>query len=116
MKTLLSGLVLLNILGFGVVGTSPARADSSDGELIKQNEYAARVHKAEELGERVKRVHAYEKSIKTLEHNNGEWERRGPTVQIPELDAHAAGAALALLIGGAFVLVERKKQLATSAR
>jgi hypothetical protein len=33
-------------------------------------------------------------------------------VQIPELDANAAGAALALLIGGGLVLVDRKKRQA----
>ncbi|MEY4577880.1 MAG: hypothetical protein RL701_2583 [Pseudomonadota bacterium] len=108
MKKLLSALVLLNVLGFGT-----ASAHALDGApRLNQAEFASRIHKAELLAERVKRVQTYENKIKKLEFNNTQWERRGPAVQIPELDANAAGAALALLIGGTFVLVERRKRVA----
>jgi hypothetical protein len=110
MKKLLSGLVLLNAL---VIGAPLAHAEEGEN-LLTKSQFADRAHKAEELAERVKRVNAYQAQVKKLEFNNGEWERRGPAVQIPELDANAAGAALALLIGGGLVLVERKKRAATS--
>jgi hypothetical protein len=107
MKKLLSGLVLLNVLGFGV-----AQAHAADGDsLLSQAEFAARAHKAEALNERAKRINTYENKIAKMHSNANQWERRGPMVQIPELDANAAGAALVLLIGGAFVLVERRKQV-----
>jgi hypothetical protein len=109
MKKLLSGLVLLNALVFGA-----PLAHADDGNLLTKSEFSARAHKAEQLAERVKRVHAYQAQVKKLQFNSGEWERRGPAVQIPELDASAAGAALALLIGGGLVLADRKKRAATA--
>jgi hypothetical protein len=108
MKKLLSALVLLNTLGFGV-----AQAHAADKELLSQDEFAKHARSAEEMGERVKRLNAYQKKIDQLNNNNStQWQQRGPAVQIPELDANAAGAALALLIGGTFVLIERKKRVA----
>jgi hypothetical protein len=108
MKKLLSGLVLLNVLVVGV-----AQVHAKDGDpLLTQEEFAKRAHKAEAIAERVKRVHTYENKINKLHLNNGQWERRGPAVAIPELDANAAGAALALLLGGAYVLIERRKRVA----
>jgi hypothetical protein len=113
MKKLLSGLVLLNAL---VIGAPLSRAHADDGSnLLTKSEFADRARKAEALAERVKRVNAYQAQVKKLQFNSGEWERRGPAVQIPELDANAAGAALALLIGGGLVLVERKKRAARPA-
>jgi hypothetical protein len=107
MNKLLSGLVLFSVLGLGVTS-----AHANQGEpLLSQAEFSVRAHHAEQLAERVKRVQSYQTKINKLGFNNTQWERRGPTMQIPELDANAAGAALALLIGGAFALVERRKQL-----
>jgi len=108
MKKLLSGLVLLNAL---VVGAPLAHADEGSN-LMTKSEFAARAHKAEALAERMKRVNTYQAKMKKLQFNEGQWERRGPAVQIPELDANAAGAAFALLIGGGLVLVDRKKRAA----
>jgi len=108
MKKLLSGFVLANVL---LLGAAQAHADDAK-PFISQSEFAERARKAEALAERVKRVNTYQTKIDKLHFNNGEWERRSPTVQIPELDANAAGAALALLIGGALVLVDRKKRVA----
>ena len=104
MKKLLSGLVLANVL---LVGAAQAHAD---GSFVPQSEFANRARNAETLAERVKRVNTYRTKVDKMHFNNGEWERRSPTVQIPELDANAAGAALALLVGGALVLVDRKKK------
>lgn len=112
MKKLLSGLVLLNALIFGA---PLAHADNGPDNLLTKTEFADRARKAEALAERVKRVNAYQTQVKKLQFNSGEWERRGPAVQIPELDANAAGAALALLIGGGLVLVDRKKRQARAA-
>ena len=109
MKKLLSGLVLLNAL---IIGAPLAHAD--EGNSLTRSQFADRARKAEELAERVKRVNAYQAQVKKMQFNSGEWERRGPAMQIPELDANAAGAALALLIGGALVLVERKKRAAAA--
>ena len=110
MKKLLSGLVLLNALVF-----SAPLAQADDGSnLLTKSEFADRARKAEALAERVKRVNNYQAQVKKLQFNNGEWERRGPAMQIPELDANAAGAALALLIGGGLILVDRKKRAASA--
>lgn len=106
MKKLLSGLVFANVLLVGA-----AQAHANDG-FMTQSEFANRAHNAEALAERVKRVNTYQTKIDKMHFNNGEWERRSPTVQIPELDANAAGAALVLLVGGALVLVDRKKRVA----
>ena len=110
MKKLLTGFVLLNAL---VIGAPLAHADNGSNLLTKA-EFAARAQKAEALAERMKRVNTYQTQMKKLQFNSGGWERRGPAMQIPELDANAAGAALALLIGGGLVLVDRKKRTAPS--
>jgi hypothetical protein len=107
MNRLLSGSVILIVLALGGL------AHASDGDpLVTQAEFAARAHKAEALAERVHRVNTYQDKINKLHMGQGTWERRGPTAYIPELDPNAAGAALALLIGGTFVLVDRRKRLA----
>jgi hypothetical protein len=107
MKTFLSGLVLLNVLAIGGV----AQVHAKDGDpLMNQADFAARAQRAEALAERVRRVHTYDDKINKLA-NHGNWERRGPSVDIPELDPKAAGAAIALLVGGAFVLVDRRKRV-----
>jgi hypothetical protein len=109
MKTFVLGLVALNVLAFGGV----AQVHAKDGDpLVPQAEFAARAQKAEALAERVRRVHTYGDKVNKLANSHGNWERRGPTANIPELDPRAAGAAIALLIGGAFVLVDRRKRLA----
>ena len=108
MKKLLSGLVLLHVLALG--GVTQVHADA--GKLLTQDEFMTRAHRAEALAERVKRVQTYSGKINKLQMDNGGWERRGPAVSIPELDANAAGAALALLLGGSYMLIERKKRLA----
>lgn len=106
MKNLLSGLVLLSALFFGV-----ADVHAKDGDqLMSQKEFAARAQKAEALAERVRRVRTYSDKVKKIP-GQGAWERRGPTVYIPELDPKAAGAAVALLLGGVFALVERRKRV-----
>jgi hypothetical protein len=107
MKSVLSGLVLLMVLAVGV-----AQVHAKDGDpLITQAEFANRAMKAEALAERVRRVHTYGDKLNKLQ-LKGNWERRGPTAYIPELDPNAAGAAITLLIGGALVLIERRKRLA----
>ena len=108
MKTFLAGLVLLNVLAIGGV----AQVHAKDGDLMTQGEFAARAQKAEALAERVRRVHTYDDKMNKLANSKGGWERKGPGVNIPELDPNAAGAALALLVGGAFVLVDRRKRVA----
>jgi hypothetical protein len=113
MKKLLSGFVLLNAL---FVGAPLAQADDGSN-LMTKAEFSARAQKAEALAERMKRVNTYQTKMKKLQFGNGGWERRGPAVQVPELDANAAGAAFALLIGGTLVLVDhknRKKRAATA--
>jgi hypothetical protein len=109
MKKLLSGLVLLHVLALG--GVTQVHADAGN-PLLTQDEFMSRAHRAEALSERVKRVQTYSAKINKLQMSNGTWERRGPAVSIPELDANAAGAALALLLGGSYMLIERKKRLA----
>ena len=108
MKNFLSGLVLLNVLFFGVATVHAKEGDS----LVTQKEFAARAQKAEALAERVRRVRTYNDKVNKMHIAQGTWERRGPTVYIPELDPKAAGAAVALLIGGAFALIERRKRVA----
>jgi hypothetical protein len=107
MKKVLWGLVVLNVLMFG-----GARAYANDGPLLSAQEFDLRARRAEALTTRVKRVGEYEQKITKMHINQGGWERRGPAVSIPELDANAASAALALLLGGALVLADRKKRLA----
>jgi len=108
MMKLLSGLVLLNVLVVGV-----AQVQAKDGDpLLTQSEFSVRAHRAEALAERVRRVGKYETKINKMQMNSTQWVRRGPALAIPELDANAAGAAAALLLGGAFILVDRKKRLA----
>jgi hypothetical protein len=107
MKKLLSGLIFLNVLAIG-----PVQAHANDGDpLLTQPEFADRAHRAELLAERVKRVNLYQTKIDKLHFNGDQWQRRGPAVGVPELDASAAGAALALLIGGTYVLLERRKRV-----
>jgi hypothetical protein len=107
MKKVLWGLVLMNVCLLG-----GARAYAHDGELLTAKEFELRARKAEAMQVRVQRVGEYEKKITKMHIDQGVWERRGPAVSIPELDASAASAALALLIGGAAVLADRKKRLA----
>ena len=106
MRNILSGFVLVSVLGLGTVSTVRA----SDEPLSTQAEFEARARKAEALSERVIRVNSYKEKIKQTRFGHMEWERRGPSVNIPELDPSAAGSALALLIGGALVLVDRKRR------
>jgi hypothetical protein len=108
MNRVLSGLVLVSVLGLGLVSTVQA----SDEPLKTQAEFEARARKAEALSERVKRVNTYKDKIAQTRFGQIGWERRGPSVNVPELDPGAAGSALALLIGGALVLVDRKRRLA----
>jgi hypothetical protein len=108
MKSLLSGLLFLNVL---FVGVAQVHAKGGEGYMT-QAEFASRAKKAEALAERVRRVHTYGGKLNKLHLTKGNWERRGPTVYIPELDPKAAGAAVALLIGGAFALVGRRKRVA----
>jgi hypothetical protein len=107
MNRVLSGLVLVSVLGLGLVSTVQA----SDEPLKTQAEFEARARKAEALSERVKRVNTYKDKIAQTRFGQLGWERRGPSVNVPELDPSAAGSALALLIGGALVLVDRKRRL-----
>ena len=106
MNRILSGLVLVSVLGLGAVSTVRA----SDEPLATQAEFEARARKAEALSERVNRVNTYKDKIAKTHIGQQYWERRGPSVNIPELDPSAAGSALALLIGGALVLVDRKRR------
>lgn len=106
MNRFLSGVVLVSVLGLGAVSTVRA----SDEPLATQAEFEARARKAEALSERVNRVNTYKDKIAKTNIGQQYWERRGPSVNIPELDPSAAGSALALLIGGALVLVDRKRR------
>ena len=106
MNRILSGLVLLSVLGLGTVSTVQA----SDEPLTTQAEFEARARKAEALSERVKRVNTYKEKIAQTKFGQVGWERRGPSVNVPELDPGAAGSALALLIGGALVIADRKRR------
>jgi len=103
MKRVLSGLVLIGVLGMGV-----SSVHASDEPLATQAEFEARARKAEALSERMQRVNDYKEKAK-LRYGQT-WERRGPSVNVPELDPSAAGSALALLIGGALVLADRRKR------
>jgi len=104
---------LSSLLGSAVIGLGlcVGQALAQDDNFVSEAEFQARAHNAEAMIERAKRITAYEKKIRKLQADVGQWQQRGPTVQVPELDAQAAGAALALLVGGAFVLSERRKQL-----
>jgi hypothetical protein len=102
MKTQIA--IVFSILLFG------SNADAQDP--IPEHEFALRAHHAEMLGERIRRTHQYQEKILKLHYN--QFERRGPMVQVPELDTKASGAALVLLIGGALVLVDRRKRVAGS--
>lgn len=108
MKRILSGLVLLSVLGLGTVSAVQA----SDEPLATQAEFEARARKAEALSERVKRVNTYKDKIANTRFGQLGWERRGPSVNVPELDPGAAGSALALLIGGALVIADRRRRAA----
>jgi len=102
----LSSVLAGAVIGFGLC-VSQAQADS--GKFVSQSEFQKRAHNAEAVDERAKRISAYEKKTDKLQGNAGKLQQRNPTVKIPELDPQAAGAALALLLGGAFVLSERRK-------
>jgi hypothetical protein len=102
MKAQIASLILFATLLIG--------SQASAQDPIPEHEFALRAHHAEMLGERIRRTHQYQEKVLKLRYN--QFERRGPTVQVPELDAKASGAALALLIGGALVLVDRRKRVA----
>jgi hypothetical protein len=110
MNRILSGLVLLSVLGMGTASTVKA----SDEPLATQAEFEARARRAEALSERVKRVNTYKDKIAQTHvyKMGGGYEVRGPSVNVPELDPGAAGSALALLIGGALVIADRKRRAA----
>jgi hypothetical protein len=110
MNRVLSGLVLASLLGLGTVNTVHASGDP----LTTQAEFEARARKAEMLSERVRRVNTYKDKIAQSRLGQQQWEKRGPSVNVPELDPSAAGSALALLIGGALVLIDRRKRQATT--
>jgi hypothetical protein len=105
MKSLLSSLVLVSALLLSTA--APAAANP----LLNHEEFQARAQRAEALAERVKRVHTYEKKLNKLRFGQTCWRRRGPTLDVPELDPGAASGALALLLGGTLVLVDRRKRL-----
>lgn len=79
-------------------------------EPLTTQEFSLRAHHAEALQERVRRVHLYQ--TKLANKQLGALERRGPSLNVPELDPKAGGSALALLLGGALVLVNRRKRIA----
>ncbi|HKU40952.1 MAG TPA: hypothetical protein VJR89_22475 [Polyangiales bacterium] len=110
MTRVLSGLVLVTALGLGTVSSVQASGEP----LATQAEFEARARKAEALSERVRRVNSYKEKVAKMHITQGGWERRGPSVNVPELDPGAAGSALALLIGGALVLADRRKRQATT--
>ena len=107
MKTVFASLALVGVLVLGTV--APAAAKSGD-PLLTHEEFQARARRAEALAERVKRVHTYEKKLNKLRFGQMCWRRRGPSVEVPELDPRAAGSAVVLLLGGALVLVDRRKR------
>ena len=110
MNRVLSGLVLVTVLGLGLVSSVQASGEP----LATQAEFEARARKAEALSERVKRVNDYKEKAAKMQMKQGGWERRGPSVNVPELDPGAAGSALALLIGGGLVLADRRKRHAAA--
>jgi hypothetical protein len=110
MNRVLSGLVLASLLGLGTVSTVHASGEP----LATQAEFEARARKAEMLSERVRRVNTYKEKIAQTRLGQQSWEKRGPSVNVPELDPSAAGSALALLIGGALVMIDRRKRHANA--
>jgi len=107
MNRILTGLVLAAFLGLGSV----ASVQASGGSLDTQAEFEARAKKAEALSERVRRVNSYKEKVAKMRIGQPTLERRGPSLNVPELDPSAAGGALALLIGGALVLADRRKRI-----
>lgn len=79
-------------------------------EPLTIHEFSYRAHRAEALQERVRRVHLYQAKLDAK--HLGALEQRGPSLNVPELDPKSGGSALALLLGGAFMLVDRRKRLA----
>ena len=79
---------------------------------LTQAEFEARARKAEALSERVKRVNNYKDKISQDCRSDKAAGSAAGLPWIPELDPGAAGSALALLIGGGFVLADRRKQAA----
>jgi predicted lipoprotein len=110
MNKILSSLALVSVLVLGISATASANTGSP---LLTHEEFQARARRAEALAERVKRIHTYEKKLNKLRFGQETWHRRGPSADVPELDPNAAGGALTLLVGGAFVLADRRKRLLT---
>lgn len=106
MKNLLSSLVLVSALLLATA--APAAADSGN-PLLSHEEFQVRAQRAEALAERVKRLQTYQIKLNKLGHNS--IHVRGPSIGVPELDPSAASGALALLLGGSLVLVDRRKRL-----
>jgi hypothetical protein len=105
MKRTVSTLVLAGVLVLG--GSVSAFAKD---KLLTQQEFAARAHRAECLAERVRRIHTYQQKLNKLRFGHGKWHPRGPQVNVPELSANVAGSALALLLGGALAMADRRRR------
>lgn len=92
-----------------LLGTAmPAAAN---GARLTRQEFAQRAHRAEALAERVKRLREYSKKLNALRfgHHGPQPRRHAATMGVvPELDANAAASALALLVGGLFVLCDSR--------
>jgi hypothetical protein len=105
MNRILSALVFVSVLGLGT-----ATVHASGGNTLTQAEFEARAQKAELLSERVRRVNSYKQKIAQSRFANAGFERRGPSVNVPELDPSAAAGGVALLLGGALVLADRRRR------
>lgn len=106
MNRILGALVFVSVLGLGATSTVHA----SGGDTLTQAEFEVRAQKAEQLSERVRRVNTYKQKIAQSRFAHAGFERRGPSVNVPELEPGAAAGGLALLIGGALVLADRRRR------
>lgn len=103
---------ILVLAGFVLVGSATG-ALATDKQLLTQAEFEARAHRAECLAERMRRIHSYQTKLNKLRHKHNKWRPRGPSAHVPELDANVGGSALALLLGGAFVISDRRRRTAS---
>lgn len=78
-------------------------------EPLTQHEFVLRMHKSEELSERIRRTYTYrDKLLKLRYHGLQQYQQN---VNVPELNVTNLGAPVFLLVGGYLVLTSRRKKL-----